>query len=265
MAIPRGWDLMEQPDARYIWNPVKRRHENWVRVLGGEFILVDGNPIDVSHDNFISPLLTMSPALYGIRSQLQWSVTGRPNPTGSNFAQINELGGGMELRTRPTNGRWIAMHYGDIYPLIMTDSPHTYLRWNYSNLANMHCHIGLAGEAGKPGNGDPHTLSDDAIWFEYDSAEDANVRSVTRSGGAETSKILMAADTDHHNYCVRVTDDGDEVEFLVDGVLLQTHVAGEDLPTGVQLQPYWELETLTNAVRSVDLHHYIQLFDALWV
>ncbi len=257
---------MEQTDARYIWNPTKRRHENWIRTLGGEFVLVGGNPIDVSHDNFISPLLTMSPVLYGIRSQLQWSVTGRPTPTGSNFAQVNELGGGMQLRTRPTNGRWIAMHYGDIFPFSMVQSPHTYLRWNYSNLTNVHCHIGLAGESGKPGNGDPHALSDDAIWFEFDSDDDAvNVRSITRSGGSETSKVLMAADTDHHNYCVRVNDDGDEVEFLVDGVLLQTHVVGEDLPIGVQLQPFWELETLTNAVRSVDLHHYIQLFDALWV
>ncbi len=257
---------MEQPDARYIWNPTKMRHENWVRVLGGEFVLVGGIPIDVSHDNFISPGISSFLSIFGVESQLRWSVTGRPIPTSANFSQVNELGGGMSLDTRPTNGRWIAMHFGDIYPFSMQYSPHIYLRWNYESIVNMHCHIGLAGESGKPSNNDPHALSDDGFWFEFDSDDDAvNVRSITRFGGSETSKVLKAADTDHHRYCARVNDDGDEIEFLVDGVLLQTHVVGEDLPIGVHLQPYWELETLTNAVRSVHIHHYIQLFDALWV
>ncbi|GAH36679.1 unnamed protein product, partial [marine sediment metagenome] len=92
-----------------------------------------------------------------------------------------------------------------------------------------------------------------------------NFRSVTRAGGVQTSKVLGPADNDHHNFCLRVNDDGDEAEFLVDGVVLQTHGAGENLPTDVQLQSYYEVMARENAVKSIHAHHYIQIFDALWV
>lgn len=267
MSVPkRGWILYEQDTARRIWNAAKCRHETWVRHPSRDWLLVKGDPIDLTQDNFIAPAISPWVALYGISSQMQWSTTGRPNPSGANFAQVNELGGGLEMKTRPINNRWIALHFGNIYPFIMAESPHIYLRWNFSTLTKIHCHIGMVSATNKPASGQPHSHSDDGIWIEFDSETDpVNIYSVTRTGAVETAKVLTAADTEHHNYCMRVNDDGDEVEFLVDGVVLQTHVAGDNLPTGIQLQPYWEMMTRENAVKSVHLHHYIQLFDALWV
>lgn len=264
--IKRGWIAIEQENSRRIWNSTKNRHETWVRTSSTHsWILVKGDPIDISSDTFISPALTSSPALYGIRSQLQWWVTGKPNPTGANFAQVNEIGGGLEIRTRSGNGRWIAIHCGDVYPLSMSISPHLYLSSSLATITNVHLHAGLIGSANRPGMNSDHSQPDDGIWVELDTDVDNNIRSVTRSGGVETSKVLGAADTGHHKFCIRVSDAGDQVEFLLDGILVQTHVAGENLPTGVMLQPYYEVMTRENDVKRVHAHHFLQLFDAQWI
>lgn len=266
MAIKRGWNLMEQGNARRLWNTVKRRHETWVRSSPAHaWLLVKGDPIDLTEDNFVAPVIASWVALYGIASQMQWQVTGRPNPSAANFAQINELGGGLEIKTRPQTNRWDAIHFGGVYPFCMCESPHLYLRSTIDHITNVYAHFGMVGAINKPATGAAHTLSDDGIWIELDTDVDNNFRSVTRSGGAETSKIMAPADTDHHNFCMRVNDAGDEVEFLMDGVLLQTHSAGDDLPTVISLQSYFEVLTREAAVKSIHLHHYIQLFDALWV
>jgi len=265
MAIKRGWILMEQENARYVWNETKRRHEFWIKTAGGAWVLVGGNPTDVISDNFISPSITPWVALFGISSQMHWWVTGRPNPTGANFVQVNELGGGIEVRTRPVANRWVALHSGNIYPFSMSESPHIYLRGNLGDISNIHMHVGLVGATNKPATGSAHSQPDDGIWLEYDDSVDGNFRSVTRSGGVETSKILDAADTGHHSICIRVNDAGDEVEFLFDGDILQTHTSGENLPTGIQLQTYFEVMTRENVRKHIHVHHYIQLFDALWV
>jgi hypothetical protein len=266
MAIKRGWILMEQADAKRLWNPTKRRHETWIKTAGGAWVLVKGEPIDINWDNFVSPSYTTSPALYGIRSQIQWWATGRPAPTGANFAQLNELGGGLELKTRATANRWVAIHTGDIYPFSLGISPHLYLRSATTSITNVHLHAGLVGSVNRPSTGGVHSQPDDGIYILFDTSVDsAYLYSVTRSGGVETAKKLAAVDTEHHNFCMRVSDAGDEVEFLMDGALLTTHASGENLPTGVQLQPYYEVMTFENSVKSVHLHYYIQLFDALWL
>ena len=266
MSVPkRGWILYEQATARRIWNQVKNRHETWVKHPGKYWILVKGDPIDLTQDNFIAPVITSWVALYGIASQMQWQVTGRPNPSGANFAQVNELGGGLEVKTRPQTDRWVAIHFGDIYPFCMCESPHLYLRSSVQDLTNIHVQIGVVGATNKPSSGSAHTQPDDGIWVELDTNVDNNFRSITRSGGVETSKILGPADTDHHNFCIRVNDDGDEVEFLIDGVILQTHGAGENLPTGVHMQSYYEVMARENAVKSFHAHHYVQIFDSLWI
>ncbi len=266
MAIRRGWKLMEQGNARRLWNSVKMRHETWIRTSPAhDWLLVKGDPIDLTEDNFISCSHDLFPAIHGVSSQMHWWVTGRPNPTGANFTHLNELGGGVSLETRPVNGAWIAEHFGNVYPFTMALSPHLYLRSTVPNLSNIHIQIGLISEMNKPTNNSVHIQSDDGIWVEYDDTVDGNFRSITRTGGVQTSKILAAADTAHHNFCIRVNDAGDEVEFLIDGVVLQTHIAGDNLPTGVQLQPYFEVLTRENVLKSIHLHHYIQLFDAQWV
>ncbi|GAI45574.1 unnamed protein product, partial [marine sediment metagenome] len=128
MSVPkRGWILYEQETARRIWNATKNRHETWVKAPGKDWILVKGDPIDLTQDNFIAPVITTWVALYGISSQMQWQVTGRPNPSGANFAQVNEIGGGLEVKTRPKTDRWIAVHFGGIYPFCICESPHLYL------------------------------------------------------------------------------------------------------------------------------------------
>lgn len=264
MSVPkRGWMLYEQATARRIWNQAKNRHETWVRAPGKDWILVKGEPIDLTQDNFVSPAHTSHPALYGISSDLQWWTTGKPNPTGANFAQLDELGGGLLLKTRPTSYRWVALHYGDIYPLNMAVSPHLYLRSSLESLSNIHTHLGLVGATNKPATGAAHSTPDDGMWFELDTNIDSNLRSVTRAGGVQTPRILGPADTAHHNFCIRVNDAGNEVEFLIDGVVLQTH--DSNLPTGVRLQPYYEVMTMEAAVKGVHIHHFIQIFDALWV
>ncbi|GAH32062.1 unnamed protein product, partial [marine sediment metagenome] len=121
MSVPkRGWILYEQATARRIWNATKNRHETWVKRPGKDWILVKGDPIDLTQDNFFSPSITSHPALYGINSDLQWWATGRPNPSGANFGQLNELGGGITLKTRPQANRWVALHFGGIYPFDMS-------------------------------------------------------------------------------------------------------------------------------------------------
>lgn len=264
MSVPRrGWILYEQATARRIWNQTKNRHETWVRHPGRDWILVKGDPIDLTQDNFISPAYTSHPALYGISSDLQWWTTGKPNPTGANFAQLDELGGGLLLKTRPMANRWVALHCGDIYPMNMSLSPHMYLRSSLESLSDIHAHFGLVGATNKPAIGAAHSKPDDGIWVEYDDLGDGNFHSITRSGGVETPGDLGAADTEHHNFCMRVNDAGNKVEFLMDGVLQQTHET--NLPTGVRLQPYFEVMTGAAAVKGIHLHHYIQLFDAIWV
>jgi len=266
MAIKRGWILMEQGDARKIWNPTKRRYETWVKTHGGAWVLVKGDPIDVNRDNFVSPAFTSNLALFGIRSEIQWWVTGKKSPTGANFSQLNELGGGLEIKTKAKEDRWVAIHTGDIYPFDLSVSPHLYLKINATSTTNVHLHAGLVGSANKPDTGDGHSQPDDGIYVLFDTNVDATyLYSVSRAGGVETTKQLIALDTDHHSLCIRVSDAGDEVEFLVDGVLLTTHTSGENLPTGVQLQPYYEVMTYENAIKGMHLHHYIQLFDALWI
>lgn len=265
MSIPRGWDLMEQETSRRIWNPGKMRHETWVKAPGKDWLLVKGDPIDLTQDNFIAPVITTWVALYGISSQMQWQVTGRPNPSGANFAQVNELGGGLEIKTKSQNDRWVAIHFGGVYPFRMFESPHLYLTSSVEDITNIHAHAGMVGATNKPASGSAHTQPDDGIWIELDTNVDNNFRSVTRAGGVQTSKILGPADTDHHNFCMRVNDAGDSVEFLIDGVLLQTHSAGENLPTGVNMQSYYEVMARENAVKNVHAHHYIQLFDAQWI
>jgi len=266
MSVPkRGWILYEQATARRIWNATKNRHETWVMAPGKDWLLVKGDPIDLTHDNFIAPVITTWVALYGISSQMQWQVTGRPNPSGANFAQVNELGGGLEVKTRPQTDRWVAVHFGGVYPFCMSESPHIYIKSSVPDITNVHAHVGMVGATNKPVSGSVHTLSDDGIWIELDTNVDNKFRSVTRSGGVETSKILAPADTDHHNFCIRVNDDGDEVEFLIDGTVLQTHNAGDNLPTGVHLQSYYEVMARENTLKNIHLHHYIQIFDALWV
>lgn len=265
VAIKRGWILMQQERAKRVWNPNKNRHETWVKGTTGDWLLVKGEPIHLDEDDFVCPAVTSHPAIYGIRSELQWWVTGKPNPTGANFAQINTLGGGLLLKTRSGSGKWIAIHYGDIYPLSVSLSPHLYLRSTIDQLTNAYLIAGLVGATNKPSTGSAHSEPDDGIFIRFDTDVDGKLRSVTKSGGSETPKILGDADLEHHNYCVRVNDDGDEVEFLMDGVVIQTHTSGENLPTGVALQPYYNIMTRTGAIRSAKLHHYIQLFDALWV
>ncbi|MBW2651014.1 MAG: hypothetical protein JRC66_08440 [Deltaproteobacteria bacterium] len=248
-----------------MWNPKKRRHEFWIKAKGGAWVLVGGNPIDVAYDNFVSPALTSFPALYGIRSQLQWWATGRPRPSGANFEQVNTLGGGLRIKTRPINGSWIAIHYGDIYPFDMSMSPHLYLRSAAEYLTDIHLMAGMVGASNKPSTGSTHTDPDDGIFIRLDTAVDGNIYSVTRAGGIETAKLLGPANLEGRNYCIRVNDDGDQVEFLIDGVVIQTHTTDDNLPIGVPLQPYYEVMTRTNAVRSATIHHYIQVFDSLWV
>jgi hypothetical protein len=264
--IKRGWTLVEQENVRKVWNSTKNRHETWVRTSPAHaWILVKADPIDINFDNFISPALTSFPALYGVSSQLQWWTTGRPNPTGANFAQVNELGGGLAIKTRGQTDRWVAVHYGDIYPFNMSLSPHIYLKSNIETITNIHAHAGLVGSVNKPSTGGAHTQPDDGIWVEIDTSIDNNFRSVTRVGGVQTSKVLGSVDSQHHKFCIRVSDAGDQVEFLVDGFLVQTHVAGENLPVGVMMQPYYEVMTRENAVKSVHAHTYLQLFDAQWI
>ncbi|MBA7617630.1 hypothetical protein ES703_24946 [subsurface metagenome] len=265
MSVPkRGWILYEQATARRIWNQTKNRHETWVKSPGKDWILVKGDPIDLTQDNFISPSITSHPALYGIISDLQWWTTGKPNPSGANFAQLDELGGGLQLKTRFTVDRWVALHYGDIYPVNMALSPHMYIRSSLESLSDIHAHIGLVGATNKPATGAVHSTPEDGIYVQFDNTVDVdNFESITRSGGGETKENLVTADTGHHNFCIRVNDAGDEVEFLVDGVILQTH--SSNLPTGVRLQPYFEVMTRAAAVKEVHLHHYIQLFDSLWL
>lgn len=267
MSIPkRGWILYEQETAKRVWNPAKNRHETWVRHPGKDWLLIKGEPINIDEDDFISPSITTWVSLYGLNSELQWWVTGRPNPSGANFAQLNELGGGLLIKTRPTNVRWIAIHYGNIFPFNMSLSPHMYLRTTAEQLTSIHRIWGLIGSSGKPSTGSTYSEPDDGIYMRFDTNIDAvNMYSVTRAGGSETAKSLASADLEHHNYCIRVNDDGDEAEFLRDGVILTTHTSGEDLPTGVALQPYYAVMTRTNAVREIHLHHYIGLFDALWI
>lgn len=266
MAIRRGWDLMEQDNARRLWNTVKRRHETWVRSSPAHaWLLVKGDPIDLTEDNFIAPVITSWVALYGIASQMQWQVTGRPNPSGANFAQINELGGGLEIKTRSQNNRWDAVHFGGVYPFCTCESPHIYIRASFPDITNIHTHIGMAGATNKPASNSAHTQPDDGIWVEFDTNVDNNFRSVTRAGGVQTSKVLAPADTDHHNFCIRVNDAGNVADFLVDGVPTRSHGVAENLPTDIQLQSYYEVMARENAVKSLHLHHYIQLFDALWV
>lgn len=258
---------MEQKRARRIWNDRKRRHETWVRSSPSHsWQLVKGEPINIDEDDFISPAITPWVALYGLRSELQWWVTGKPNPSGANFAQLNVLGGGLRMKTRSGNGKWVAMHYGDIFPFNMSLSPHLYLRSTAEQITDIHLMAGLIGSSGKPSTGSTYSEPDDGIYIRFDTAIDpANVYSVTRAGGVPTAKSLAPADLAHHNYCLRVNDGGDEAEFLVDGTVINTHASGENLPTGVALQPYYAVMTRTGAVRAIHLHHYIELFDALWV
>lgn len=250
--------------VKHLYNPVKERWESWHRCRRGdhEWILFNVHPGRRWKESFVaSGSQFIAPVGGLVLGELFWETEANPGVVAANFAEYNEIGGGLEMITGATNGNWVALNWGSMYPTLVRKSPHTKIAAQLPDLTNVRVIGGLVGATNKPADGSgalPANFPNDGIYYEYDSAG-PTIRFVTVNGGTETAtNFTFTPSSARLMYVIWVNDQGTEVSFLRNGTTLARH--NTNLPTA-QLQPYFMLETLEDATKNLYLNDFHLIMD----
>lgn len=266
VLYPPGLRAPPRNYADNVWegyNPVKERFERWQRCDTGDqpWILMFVCPGRVFHESFIAAP-NLVPAILQLSGMETWVTTGNPNPDGTTFESLSEYGGGLKTNTKGTTGKWVSIHKGDSYFTDISKSPHLKFIAALDTITNLRSLLGMIGSSGKPAGGGAWSEPDYGIWYEWDTSKSPSARFVTKNGAGnktETAFSGVAPVTGrHYSFYIYLSDAGDKVYFIDQGVLVATHET--DLPA-VMLQPYFVIETLENAVKIAHLHDYRLIMD----
>lgn len=248
---------------KYVYNRAKDRREIWRKYAdgGSEWVLEDAQPGNHWEEYFMGTWTTLG-AFWGIiLADQNWGCAARSGGAGvsaANFADLNELTGGLDLITGAINGDWTAIDWGSIYPVVATKSPYLHFIHALTAITTLKHITGLVGATNKPANNStPYpalgTFPYDGVFVLVDTSVTPPAQLLSYTGGVlvDSATLDITLDTDHHDFDLQFNDDGDEVTFIVDG----TRKGSVSVTTTAQLQPYIMIMTRTTAARHKHCHH----------
>jgi len=253
------------------YNSTKCRVEEYVRSQEGnnEYLLEKVFPGRLFNDNFPSSIYAAG-VLVG---QQCWNINGRRNganlPNASCFASANEAGGGLNMQAIAggQDNDYTAIHFGDNYITLLSQSPHLYLIGEPVEITNV-AHLGGLVDNTRPSDTNAFALPDNCILIMDDTDVDGNLHFIVRSNGVnQTDENLGALAAQHFEGYIVVSDDGEGVKCILGG----TEVVGEVDISGAayadlraaRLQPYFAVVNRAAAqLRQFHLHDFRMIMDA---
>lgn len=257
-------------DTHLIYNHVLGRMEVWKRCCGGRiWRLVWAQPSYNVDDRFECGSI-LAPTILGLNSDITWSVNGLVNgvaPDENCFENNDEVGGGLIMMVPSAvndDDDYVAMHWGDSYPVDLSLQPHMRIIINFVNSSDCGYLAGLVGPDNKSTGTDAFTLPDDIIGvrLDTDAYGDSHIYFLVRVAGVNFLELDLGENPVDDSLGIIRIGSNDELQFVLDGQVV-VEVDSDNLPT-VRMQPYSAVIART-AAAPADIEVTLQRFQLLMV